>query len=79
MVTSSGTVKAAIVSIHFDGPQDGVLVTESGSHCSTCDGGLTWTSSSRCESFCYIPNSAGQSSRFHKTSLCSERGTAHPK
>ena len=31
MVTSSGTVKAAIVSIHFDDPQNGVLVTESGS------------------------------------------------
>lgn len=44
VVTSSGTLTATIVSIHFDDPQNGVLVTESGSRCSTGDGGLTWTS-----------------------------------
>jgi photosystem II stability/assembly factor-like uncharacterized protein len=44
VVTSVGTMTAAIVSIHFDDPQDGVVITEGGSRFSTNDGGITWTS-----------------------------------
>jgi Putative zinc-finger len=44
VVTSGVTVTATIVSIQFDDPQNGVVITESGLRCSTSDGGLTWTS-----------------------------------
>jgi photosynthesis system II assembly factor YCF48-like protein len=43
VVTSGVTVTATIVSIQFDDPQNGVVITESGLRCSTSDGGLTWT------------------------------------
>jgi photosystem II stability/assembly factor-like uncharacterized protein len=44
VVTTSGTVTATIVSIQFDDPQNGVVITESGSRYGTSDGGITWSS-----------------------------------
>lgn len=44
VVASSGTVTAPIVSIQFDDPQNGVVITEGGSRYGTYDGGITWTS-----------------------------------
>lgn len=44
VVTPSGTLTATIVSIQFDDPENGVVITGSGSRYSTNDGGLTWTS-----------------------------------
>ena len=44
VVTTSGTVTATIVSIQFDDPQNGLVITESGSRYGTSDGGITWSS-----------------------------------
>ena len=43
LATSSGTETGAIVSIQFDDPQHGAVITESGWRYRTSDGGITWT------------------------------------
>jgi Photosynthesis system II assembly factor YCF48/Putative zinc-finger len=43
LVTAHGTETGTIVSIHFDDPQHGVVITESGLPYSTSDGGMSWS------------------------------------
>jgi photosystem II stability/assembly factor-like uncharacterized protein len=44
LVTSSGAETGNIVSIQFSDPQQGTVITGSGSRWSTSDGGVTWAS-----------------------------------
>jgi|GEM_PF-1284383 len=43
LATAQGVETAAIVSVRFDDPQHGVVVTNSGVEYATSDGGVTWT------------------------------------
>jgi len=44
LVTGSGAETGTIVSIQFNDPRRGTVITSGGSRCSTSDGGVTWTS-----------------------------------